>query len=435
MQCRPKSLSGWTLYFSASALQMTVLVAISLCVFGGAFAAGTTPPVVGADAWVHGSFVNLRQAARNDAAIVDQWPTNTRAKLLDRKGDWCEVENTQQRRGFMQCRFLGAIALTLVDLKDVPASEAPRRAFWIEPSWESLVSSGEALTASLLSEKQRETEMQTHKPVRWVVPEFEAMKARLRAGVPPRAAPQEMAGSVPAPPGDALVGLPVGALPKISKSFFKLPIDFSIAPTIETAATMFGSTVKLQRILRGAQFQQTSYDEWIDGAWDIGEAELSFEPPLVAYAVTSNGMVAAKSIPRAVVSLGPDRTACGGVDMTHRMTSWQPRLEKNIEGYARFANDQRVLEFYSRLAVRPENVKVTTRQWGPATLPEQERGLNTAKLVVHAIDLNNDKVVDLVIMVRKFRGQISAFLSRTQVFVNIGGDWSQEFDVTEDDCT
>lgn len=416
--------------FGARAL----LVVMLLYGAGSLHAADRISGTPGSTVWVHGSFVNLRQAARNDAPVVEQWPTNTQLHLVARNGEWCEVEGPGSRRGFIACRLLGDKALALADLAGLNPNDAARRAFWIAPSWGRLAATGQALTEVLLTAGQREAELQTNRPARWAVPEFEAVKARLRAGAQLQVEQEIDQTNRPVSP-EALSRIPAGALPQAVPSLFRKRTEFALIPSVDEAAAMRGGTLRLLRILRGPEYHSNrNDDQWIDGTWDIGEAEVAIEPPAVAYKLAASGLLAANSINSAVVSAGPAEGGCGSVDLNGRYAAWRPRLEAAQPGYARIPSDQELVGFFSVHIIRPDAVQITTRDFRTSTVQADGQRVN-GKLVVHAVDLNKDKAPDVVIIIGQVPGGISPFLMTKRIFVNIGGTWSLEFDVTEDDCT
>lgn len=386
----------------------------------------------GSSVFVWGSFVNLRQAPRNDAASLALWPPNTALRLLARSGDWCEVDGPVNQHGFVACRLLGDRPLTLTDLGTANAGDAARRAFWVVPSWGRLVAAGQALRQSLLSAAQAETELSTQRAIRWEAPEFEAAKARLRAGVR-LSAEVEIDGGVMAPPADVLARLPPGALPKAAPSLFRKRHEFALAPSIDQAVALRGGTLTLKRVLRGPQFQSTRHEEqWFDGAWDIGEAEVGLEPPAVAYGITATGLLDARAISTALVTAAPPETGCGAHDMQRHDSSWQPRTVRPLPGSARVAAEQVLVGLHTVHEIRA--VQVLVRDFRVRLLPAEGPPVNS-KVAVHEIDLNADRMPDIVVVVSQVPGSISPFLRSAQVFVNVGGAWSLEVDTTEDDCT
>lgn len=413
--------------YVVSVAQVSLAVTSIFCGYHDAHALTST-------AWVHGSFVNLRQAARNDAPVVTQWSTNTQVNMLARKGDWCEVEGPAQKRGFIICRLLGEKALTLTDLNSLKPEEAARRAFWIAPSWGRLAAAGQALTDTMLSAGQRETQLKTSRAIRWAIPEFEAVKSRLRSGAKLQTE-LEISGALKPIPPETLAALPPGALPQATKSLFRKRTEFALEPSIDEAVALRGGTVSLRRVLRGPEYHSNRHDDqWFDGTWDIGEAELAIDPPVIAYGLSASGLLAAKSIDTAVVPTGQGPGTCGSTTPSNRYTSWRPRLEKALPGYARIPKDFEVTGFFSSHSIRPEEVQVTTRVFRTETV-QADGKREIGKTFVLAIDLNKDKVPDLLIVIGQVPGSISAFLTTTRIFVNIGGTWSLELDITEDDCT
>ena len=390
-------------------------------------------------AWVHGSYVNLRQAARNDATVVEQLPQNTPLKLMQRKADWCEVETLSatpntSKRGFMLCRFVGDKPLTLNDLKNATPSEAARRGFWIAPSWSRFVALGENLTNTLLSDKQKEAEFKAQRTNRWVVPEWEAAKARLRAGFQPQIA-DEINGIPIKVQSSAWDNLPKGALPPISPSLFRKRTEFVLSPSIDQAAALYGSTLQTLRIVRAPAFQNDRFEvQWFDGVWDIAEVELSANPPFTVYGLAANGMLSAKSIDRVIANAKPTEVGCGSVNTQNYYAGWQTASEKNLPNYPRIKSEQEILQLFTIHPLKPESVQVTVREFR-VNLVDGGGQRSTGKIIIQLIDLNKDKIPDVAIIHGQVAGQISPFLATKTILFNIGGAWSQELDTTEDDCT
>ncbi len=381
--------------------------------------------------WVHGSYVNVRQAARNDAAVVAQFPTNTPLKLVQRKGDWCEVE-----QGFILCRLIGDKPLTLADTNNAQTPEAARRAFWIAPSWSRLVAAGEALTQTLLSSQQRETEITTERANRWKVPEFEAVKERLRAGVAPKIE-DEISSTIQTIPPDFLssLQLPKEALPAIKPSLFRKRTEFALSPSasIDQAAALHNSTLKMLRVLSAPRFRNTgSFDDRrFEGAWDIGKVELGINPPIIAYHLGNNGMLAASSISTAIIGIeGPNEC------YTKHYEAWDAGPKKNLPGYPRLKPTQEILQFFTVHPLRPDPVQITTREFRVSVNTRGNNGERSVeKTVVRVIDLNQDKIPDLLIINGIINGVVVDFIHVQYVLVNIGGIWSLEGIIKDIDCT
>jgi hypothetical protein len=149
--------------------------------------------------WVHGSWVNVRSAASSKGDVVARLTANTPVTMLTDQGEWCEISaKTPEVHGFMACKLLGNKPLLLSDVGTAPpyGSKAdprysPTRAFWIAPSVARLGAAAEFFWTTMLSDAQRKAERpddlvvmdQRTAPVRFPIPEFDAMKALLQNGI------------------------------------------------------------------------------------------------------------------------------------------------------------------------------------------------------------------------------------------------------------
>ena len=103
--------------------------------------------VDGAQRWVSGNAVTLREAPRSDAAVVSRLALNSIVKLLHEEAGngYCEVQLTNGPSGFTACRYLALTPLVPAHIRGYRmADEAPspdydpERAFWLDPSWVAL---------------------------------------------------------------------------------------------------------------------------------------------------------------------------------------------------------------------------------------------------------------------------------------------------------
>jgi hypothetical protein len=146
-------------------------------------------------AYVHASRVAVRAQPLAAAAVAGYVTTNTRVEVEERAGDWCRVRSASLvHAGFVACRFLADAPLTLdaVASKLADATLSPRaeldwesRGFWIAPSLVRFELVGERMEDALPTQAHRSNEMQVARPSRFPNAEFDAMKARLAAGVVP----------------------------------------------------------------------------------------------------------------------------------------------------------------------------------------------------------------------------------------------------------
>ncbi|MDR2689372.1 MAG: hypothetical protein LBB76_06395, partial [Azoarcus sp.] len=53
--------------------------------------------------WVHGSWVNVREMADAQSAVIEHVTTNTQVEVLTREGGRCEIAWKDEKRGFVPC--------------------------------------------------------------------------------------------------------------------------------------------------------------------------------------------------------------------------------------------------------------------------------------------------------------------------------------------
>ena len=148
--------------------------AIVLAALVGAAQAQTGPH------FIHGSWVNVREAGAATARAVEQLTTNTPVEVTARQGDWCALRYGAGKTGFASCNLLGPKPLTLAE-----AGNNAARAFWVAPSPNRLAAYGQSLPvpAALRLEVLQKT-VKDGETVRVpAVAEFEAAKKRMKAGV------------------------------------------------------------------------------------------------------------------------------------------------------------------------------------------------------------------------------------------------------------
>ncbi|MFZ6871633.1 hypothetical protein ACO0LF_06120 [Undibacterium sp. Di27W] len=149
--------------------------------------------------WVHGSWVNVRAKPEANATVLTQLVVNTPVQLdaAASKGEFCAISWGQGQRGFIACKLIGNQQLSIQDLidnldkSDDNKNNFRTRAFWIEPSFSRLREAGYFFDESMLSPQQKALENYAEKfpgdkrplPKRFPIPEFEAMKQRMMAGV------------------------------------------------------------------------------------------------------------------------------------------------------------------------------------------------------------------------------------------------------------
>lgn len=395
--------------------------------------------VAGESQWIHGAWVSLHAGPETAAEVRSQWPANTPVRLLRRQDTWCEVEGPSAQRGFIPCDQLGGRPLTLADLlsssntvdaNSINTLENPRKAFWIRPSWSNFQGAGESLNA-LLSPEQQERQLAEKKPIRWGLPEFEAMKQRMREGVAIPAETTIDTGVDPVRPEVATAYLPDG-LPPIRPSLFRRRGEvFGQQPTLDQMTALSGGKLRLVNLLRGPEYFEGNYGQYITGFWDIAETEVAWEHPPIRHVLSGNGLLAASLIPGAIVGDHFDDPDSGCGVKSHL---WTAKGETPLAGTPSVPAESAILTFFLARPLAARQVQVDTRLLRVKQTNSQG-GQVVNKVVMQDIDLDGDGVPDVAVWTGQVPGGISPFLNWEKVFLNINGVWTLESEWTEDDCT
>ncbi len=155
--------------------------------------------------WVHGSWINVRARPEANAEVLAHLVANTQVQMdaVASSAKFCAITWGEKQQGFVACNLLGDKALRLEDFVDSynRTSEStnyfPARAFWMAPSFSRLQDAGSYFQETMLSPQQKALETVDNKFVwekrpalkRFPIPEFEAMKQRMMAGVIEPASP------------------------------------------------------------------------------------------------------------------------------------------------------------------------------------------------------------------------------------------------------
>jgi hypothetical protein len=395
--------------------------------------------------WVQGSWINVRAAADNHAAVLTHWTVNTEVQLLQQSGDWCQAQGPDAPQGYVACKLLGDRMLTLHDVERRAHEENPdadpMRAFWIAPSVARFIEAGTHLNQTLLNEKQQARQNATHQPLRWPVPEFEAMKQRMADGVPLR--PDDEIKLLPLSAAAAALdqrdteqrdAAPVvrellrqGQLRPPKSSLFTRGGEVMIATQgdIDGVAAVTGQPLKV-RVLRGPRWFQGNNDEGIDGFWDVGAISAQLAVPAVLHTVTDDGLVGAAL--RGAETLEPNGyEGCAGE------LPGLPNDTSALADYPRL-NERPLVAFYLAKPLPSRKVKVLTwalRIADPGADAQQHDGVEKAeqppplRVTLNDIDLNGDGIPDIAVWQSEFAGAIDADseVAWKAYFLNIGGVW------------
>lgn len=438
----------------------------------------TLPPIGGisSTAFVQASSANLRAQALAGAPVLAKPVANTAFKLLGKAGDWCEVESTStvdlaavpshadKQHGFISCGLLSSqkLTLSLIEAQITNNKSNPKalldwyaRAFWVAPSlvrWERV---GVALQNTLLDQKTQSKEIEGQQPLRFSVPEFEAMKQRLAAGIavaPGTAAPVQAPSLEHADkfPGTLQTMLSRIQMPAIKLSLF----GKDEAPVIVPGAKYGTGTSRTLDLIdalsasNGVAFKTevtapASYalhpdtsvfaanSSWrfvntsgpmdvIMGIWDVGGLHITFDRNVALYGVTAQGKPAAQHIKEVRISIGYD-SAC---------SYSSSRVEMKTALAIGYAPQSSALVGWAGKPM-PGGVNAVAQIKSRRFDGESEYDL----VVSHEIDLDHDGSVDFLVWQGRYQPQISAEGVWEAIFVNVGGQW-RLFDYNEDaDCT
>lgn len=423
------------------------------------------------DRYVQGSWVNLRTTPGTEGTVQGQLTVNTRVSLLSRKGDWCEVRAVESSlQGFLTCRLLDVKTVVLFDVDGDPSRYDPKpedlkrynppRAFWISPSVDRFVRSGQYFWERMLPKAQQNGERNPtwgpdgQSPVqpplrRFPVPEFEAMKALLANGARVNPAEVEQTAWID-PDGisryeetktrDTVLDagfttramIRKGWLKGVRPSLFKTGADVAFDHAgLDRLAALSGDTVRL-RVLRGPEYYYDYDTQVSDGAWDVGEVALDFSKPPVFHAVGKSGLVRKGLLAsrRMVVNRNDSRCVSEGLHNVPTDVRPLPDTPK--------VSDPLVM-FYLPNALPQNKVGVTVRQAILTGTPllEQDAPVSSVSLktVGYDIDLNQDQVADLAVWRSEYFGMINGNLPVVAIWANLGGVWRLVSFASEPDCT
>jgi hypothetical protein len=103
--------------------------------------------VDGAQRWVSGNSITLREAPRLDAAVVGRLMLNATVKLLREAAGsgYCEVQASSGPSGYTACRYLVLTPVILARVQGLGNGDQklspdydPERVFWLKPGWHAL---------------------------------------------------------------------------------------------------------------------------------------------------------------------------------------------------------------------------------------------------------------------------------------------------------
>jgi hypothetical protein len=413
--------------------------------------------------WVHGSWVNVRATASPKDAVIARLTANTQVRLLSRQGPSCEIASKlPETRGFMACSLLGEQPLLLADVGTPPLDGdkpnprySPTRAFWLAPSVVRLQAAGDYFWSTMLSAAQQKKERpflyrepqeseppfdwnKRPNPVRFPVPEFDAMKDLLKNGIvaAPERRPvitkwselkQAVTDSRPdrMPVGiyideSALALMREGKLTPVKASLFKRADE--LAPrfaSVEQISAQFGIKERL-RVLSGPKWVHFRHEEpYIKGNWDMGSFEIVLDEPVFEFMVGRRGLASARQWTATDIQ---KVDAEGGCEEGFGLPL---KAARRLPDYPQVKDP--LVWFYvpKALPYKKVSIKTYAKRLDPKT-DKNASGQNAqfTLLVMRDIDLDSDGVADLAVW-EGMRAVTSSgdMLALRIIFANIAGEW------------
>lgn len=400
-------------------------------------------------AWVHGSWVNLRAAPNTSAAVRTQLTTNTEVALLERGETWCMIGVPSGPEGHVLCSLLGAEPLTLQQ-----ASGNPARSFWIAPSVGRLIAYGSLLRTGpayqRMFSKLEDGQIAHIRPL----PEFDAAKRLMEAGVVPRVA-AEIDRGAPVEPSAMTYAALIAPRP-IKPSLFRHHGDAVLASEgdADTLAAVTSTRIAVKVVAPPVGYvakHEGPELSGITGFGDVGEAELRFSPPMLMYFLLPNGLVSASHLPEQE-SVGPRwESQCGHYYYAARSyhvplddLAWVTLKLGTAAGFPAMSESMRPMAMLVTAKPLPRK-KVTIRSRA-ARIPDvkmpagycgpQARPMSAAKVVLHEADLNGDDVADILIWDTPNNCLMSLdFNLHREWYLNIDGQWYWAGGMDEQECS
>ncbi|MDO9568328.1 MAG: SH3 domain-containing protein [Hydrogenophaga sp.] len=410
--------------------------------------------------WIQGSWVNLRAEAAANSTIVDRLIVNTEVALLSKQGNWCEVTaKTPEVRGFVACALLGTQAVSLAEVGSPTMAEdkanphySAQRSFWLAPSMRRLLEAGENFWSAMLTQEQQEKERpgwfsvaysgNQPAPVRYAIPEFEAMKNVMKVGIvaAPERRPmltrwselkQRVDASVDVQyasiqlSGGQWVPDEVASMVRIARlnparpSFFKHQGELAPAVSdVEALSAQFGIVERL-KVLSGPKWVHPRHnDPFVEGSWDVGSFEVTLDKPVLEYAIGRRGLA---ELREAVISwkfdVNAEESCSEGFNLKPRA------MARSLSGYPRVKHPLAWLHVAEPIPFK--KVQITTAARKLVTQPNEQHGRNAfTTIFMHDVDVEGDGVPDLAVWEGMLReGSGGDMLGVRVVFANIGGEW------------
>lgn len=387
--------------------------------------------------WVHNDWLDVYGTPQQQSKVVGHWVANTEVSVIKKEGDRClarTLENNlfppdSAREGYVACKALGERQLTIKDTHEATAL------FWVEPSVQHFVNAGQDLNYRALSEKQREQERTEQKPIRFTLPQFEAMKQLLTLGVIPDVKGglarrevrsfHDLRGDAPANNGDVIEYVkslqPDKNLPSITPSLFKHHSDalLYLEARPDTVAALLKRANKVS-FAGKAEWVNGHQDQGIASIWDIGRVDIQYGAPVVLHSISRFGLVGARRLESATVKpYSPDEGCQDGY----------PELPSGIDlpDYPHL-KEHPLIAFVLAAPLSLKKVDVLTykaRTFAHTDPYSGPKHIEERIILIHTIDITGDDIPDFATIEvggpSMMEGNFT--IARYYHFINVAGGW------------
>lgn len=427
--------------------------------------------------WVHGSWVNVRAKQEANAEVLTHLIVNTPVQMdvSASSAKFCAISwdsEGEKQQGYIACNLLGDKALRLEDFVDSynrnsdSTNYFPARSFWMAPSFRSLQDAGSYFQETMLSPQQKALEtvdsnfVWEKRPVlkRFPIPEFEAMKQRMMAGVIEPASPYFQP---PALWDDVLKLAKSEELPgtktteataRLNSSLFytgvlvmlrQLDLPAAAPSYFKSLEELGRPSAKPEELSRQYQLpyaiKPVSGPYWdnyepaginVIGWWDLGKVDVFLQKPVFKNTLMLSGRVKTTNSDLKY-SLGLDNCKQG---FRFTGTGEQPEPIKSLaqRRLQPKARDEAIFHFYTRqeLPAWPGQAKVTTQAPSKLQYDTQAKS-NTfehfSQASLTSIDIDKDGIADVVIAEAWHPGSMFSTTAHQPayrvIFINAAGRW------------
>lgn len=407
--------------------------------------------VMAQDAWIQGSWVNLRSAVGPTASVKAQLTTNTSVQIAARQGEWCEVRvASPASEGYVLCNLLGTAPLTLAK-----AADQPGRAFWIAPSVRRLVAYGGLLRSGAAYNRMYQ-KLQDGETARiQSLPEFDAAKRLMAGGVIPKTDTEINRGEPVAP--EAMEFFTLLKPAPIKSSLFKTHGDIILRSegSADSLAAVSRSKVSVKVTAPPTGFvnrHEGPEISGISGFGDVGEMELHFAPAILVYSLLPNGLLGGSHLSKHTPAShseygeGCGMTYMGGgiglpTSPSERWLDMKPAagfapLPESMLLMASFVTAKPLAK--KKLSIKSLVARVPNLQRPKDNVRGRETSISMAipKVVLHEADFDGDGVADMLIWDAPSIGSMSGgFNLRRAWYLNIDGKWYPAGGMDDEECT